>query len=70
MSTFKFIYFQNFAKKRKRPKNVSKNTVFIYFYARISKHCFNISNQHYEICLKKFHEKTKNPEFWTKNPLL
>ena len=52
------------------PKTGSKNALFVYFWARILKHCFHISNRHYEICLtEKFCEKLKKPEFWTKNPL-
>ena len=48
----------------------TKNALFGYFWARILKNYFHISNQHPQICLiAKFLEKVKMPKFGTKNAL-
>ena len=48
----------------------TKNVLFGYFWARISKNCCHIWNQHSQIYLTaKFCEKTKMPKFGTKSAL-
>ena len=60
ISTFKFVYLQNFTKKQKEPNFGTKNPWFMYFSAGIWKQYCHIWNQHTRICLiAKFHEKRK-----------
>ena len=57
-----------FCEKMKMPKFGTQNALFGYFWARISKSYFYISNQHPRVCLiAKFRDK--NPKFGTKNAL-
>ena len=52
-------------------KSGTKNALFEYFWARISKNYCHILKQHLQICLiAKFCEKMKMPKFGTKNVLL
>ena len=63
ISTFKFVYLQNFAKKTTMSKFGIKSALFVYFWARILKNVSHVWNQHPQICLifSKFCEKTKIP---------
>ena len=52
------------------PKSETKNALFEYFWARISKNYCHILKQHLQICLiAKFHEKMKMPKCGIKNHL-
>ena len=51
-------------------KSGTKNALFEYFWARISKNYCHILKQHPQICLiAKFREKMKMTKFGIKNPL-
>ena len=58
-----------FCEKMKMPKFGTQNALFGYFWARISKSYFYISNQHPRVCLiAKFREK--NAKIWNQKCLI